>query len=281
MTIKLVAADAVDFKVFTATLNRAYADYFVPLSMTPDELRVRVLHDDIRLDLSCAAFDDNRMVGLAMVARRDREGWIGGVGVIPQYRGRGIGRQIMDDVLARARADGIQRLRLEVITANERARALYDSLNFQPVRLLHIAEGRSQVKNVSDAFVYRGAAAREVLTYNPTFHVRELPWQRSLQALRAMAVQLQGYVALYEGEVLAYALGVFQVHGIRLVDLAHNPQARQGASALRGLLGYLHQRYPQAQGSIINIAENDPAWAVLYVLGYQPYLSQHEMQITF
>jgi ribosomal protein S18 acetylase RimI-like enzyme len=281
VSIKLVAADGVDFKVFTATLNRAYADYFVPLSMTPDELRTRVLQDNIRLDLSCAVYDDERMVGLAMVARRGNEGWIGGVGVIPQYRGRGIGRQIMDYVMARATADGIKRVRLEVITANERARALYDSLGFQQLRLLHIAEGRSQGITPSDAFTYKGVSAKTVLAYNPLFHIHELPWQRSPRALAAIAVRLQGYVAVQNDEVLAYALGVFQTHGIRLVDLAQHPTAKQGASALRGLLAHLHGQFPLAQGSIINIAENDPAWAVLYVLGYQPYMSQHEMAITF
>jgi ribosomal protein S18 acetylase RimI-like enzyme len=284
-TLELLPADQVDFRGFTSTLNTAYEDYFVPLNMSVDELRTRVLQDDIRLDLSCAARVGDQLVGLAMVARREERGWIGGVGVIPSHRGQGIGRKIMDYVLDTARKDGIKRVELEVITLNAKAKALYDSLNFQQVRLLHVAEGRPYIPDPPDTMI-RETPVLDALAYHDSFHPRPVPWQRSLKAMRAMASQLDAYVVLRGHEVLAYGVGVFRSDAIRFVDLGHAPNDEriQGvgvspAEALNGLVKTLHHRYPSAIGSIINISETDPAWSILAALDYKPHLSQYEMAL--
>jgi ribosomal protein S18 acetylase RimI-like enzyme len=54
------------------------------------------------------------------------------VGVVPEERGRGYGREIMHKALAVARADGVARLTLSVDTRNEPAWRLYTDLGFQP-----------------------------------------------------------------------------------------------------------------------------------------------------
>ncbi|MEO0562470.1 MAG: GNAT family N-acetyltransferase [Chloroflexota bacterium] len=280
MTVELVPASTVDFHQFTATLNRAYADYFIPLNMTPDELRVRVLQDDIKLGLSCAATHQAGLVGVAMLAQRGVTGWIGGVGVVPRWRGSGIGRRIMVYVIDRAREAGIAHVQLEVITANRRAHALYDSLGFEPSRLLHVAEGIPNTRLVPRGYSYQRMEVANALPYQNEFHTTELPWQRSQKAVRAMASQLEAFGAYRDGELLAYTIGVFRMGVIRYVDLAHSQQHGEGHEALRGLVLYLHSRFPAVQGGIINIPEKDPAWSVLSVLGYTPHLSQMEMTLA-
>ena len=51
---------------------------------------------------------------------------------LPGFRGRGIGRALLEAVEARARKNGCCRLTLEVSEGNERARALYKSFGFDP-----------------------------------------------------------------------------------------------------------------------------------------------------
>lgn len=53
-----------------------------------------------------------------------------GVSVLPDYRGRGIGRQLITEALERARKKGIERVELEVFSSNVAARALYEKLGF-------------------------------------------------------------------------------------------------------------------------------------------------------
>jgi ribosomal protein S18 acetylase RimI-like enzyme len=54
------------------------------------------------------------------------------VGIVPEERGHGYGREIMHQALAVARADGVARLTLSVDARNEPAWRLYTDLGFQP-----------------------------------------------------------------------------------------------------------------------------------------------------
>ncbi len=53
------------------------------------------------------------------------------MGVLPEYRGKGIGRQLLQACISKARTKGITRIELEVRADNERAIALYKALGFE------------------------------------------------------------------------------------------------------------------------------------------------------
>ena len=53
-----------------------------------------------------------------------------GMGLLPDYRGRGLGRQLVAQAVRAAREAGIERVELEVFASNERAIALYRALGF-------------------------------------------------------------------------------------------------------------------------------------------------------
>lgn len=52
------------------------------------------------------------------------------LGVAPEVRSRGVGRQLVDHLLAAGAAKGYRRAALDVSTANPRAQALYERLGF-------------------------------------------------------------------------------------------------------------------------------------------------------
>lgn len=56
------------------------------------------------------------------------------VAVLPEWRGRGVGRRMMGEALEQARAAGRRRVTLYVVEGNEPAVRLYRSLGFQVVR---------------------------------------------------------------------------------------------------------------------------------------------------
>ena len=56
--------------------------------------------------------------------------YIGHVAVAPALRGQGVGRALLDDLLARASHAGYTRAALDVAATNPRARALYEGLGF-------------------------------------------------------------------------------------------------------------------------------------------------------
>ncbi len=59
--------------------------------------------------------------------------WILSLAVSPSRRGRGVGRQLMLEVLRHLRTDGVREVRLTVEPSNTTAIVLYRSLDFVPV----------------------------------------------------------------------------------------------------------------------------------------------------
>jgi ribosomal protein S18 acetylase RimI-like enzyme len=53
-----------------------------------------------------------------------------GMGLLPAYRGRGIGQALLTACLSKARANGVTRVELEVRADNERALKLYERMGF-------------------------------------------------------------------------------------------------------------------------------------------------------
>lgn len=73
-------------------------------------------------------------------AEGGRAAWLEDFVVRPERRGRGIGRTLLEHVIAQARADGVLRVSLLTDAGNERAQALYRSAGFgdssmRPMRL--------------------------------------------------------------------------------------------------------------------------------------------------
>lgn len=72
------------------------------------------------------------LVGFVIGDRKPRMGWIASIGVHPDYRQRGIGRQLLE---ACERALGTRRVRLSLRTSNTAALRLYQKIGYQQVDL--------------------------------------------------------------------------------------------------------------------------------------------------
>jgi ribosomal protein S18 acetylase RimI-like enzyme len=82
------------------------------------------------------AISDSVLVGMVgfyrdLRAKRRHRAWIWGMYVAPTWRGEGIGRQLLEEVVRRAeKISGLQRLLLSVSVTQSRARHLYASVGF-------------------------------------------------------------------------------------------------------------------------------------------------------
>lgn len=74
------------------------------------------------------------VVGWCDIARHQREGFRHtgrlGMGLLPAYRGKGLGRQLMDAAIQRGWESGLERIELEVFASNRRAIMLYERIGF-------------------------------------------------------------------------------------------------------------------------------------------------------
>ena len=109
--------------------------YLALLESPPEADTRRYVRDNIAQRAPhFVALADGSVVGWCDVAVRPRptqlHSGILGVGVIRDYRGKGIGRALMEATLAAARAGGIRRIELTVRVDNDPARRLYESFGF-------------------------------------------------------------------------------------------------------------------------------------------------------
>ncbi|MEZ2128305.1 MULTISPECIES: N-acetyltransferase family protein [unclassified Sinorhizobium] len=80
-----------------------------------------------------------------------------GMGIIPAYRGQGLGRRLIEATLKQARESGFSRVELDVYTDNARAIALYERVGFVREGLVRDAaciDGR-YFDAISMAVIYR------------------------------------------------------------------------------------------------------------------------------
>jgi len=74
---------------------------------------------------------DGRTIGKIHLQRINGLGGIYGLGVLPEFRGKGLGRAILLEGIRRLKAAGAAEVMLQVATGNEGALRLYESCGFQ------------------------------------------------------------------------------------------------------------------------------------------------------
>ena len=129
----------------------AFEGYFVPMPNDSAYYKKRWNEQEIRFDLSFGSFNkEGHLVAFVLHALDWRtDAWYvynAGTGVLPDYRGKKLVKQIYDHalpLLKKAQAKGVY---LEVITENIKAIKLYEGIGFQNIRTLDCLQGELNQK---------------------------------------------------------------------------------------------------------------------------------------
>ena len=160
----IVPADTLGLEQLAAVFNAGYEGYFVPMHVDAATLAPMLVLWDVDLSRSRVAVRDGEPIGIVNLGVRGDHGWIGGLGVVPAERRHGVGRALMEDVLAGAPA----RVTLEVLEQNEPAIRLYEQLGFTRTRVLEIWSLTAELP-----------AAEARSTEARSLGQADLPWQRA------------------------------------------------------------------------------------------------------
>ena len=97
--------------------------------------RAFVLHNIENKVSQFVALDEDRVVGWCDICKSNRPAFAHtgtlGIGLIPEYRGRGIGRALLLTTLRDAKAQGLERVELAVYRSNHAAKSLYEKIGFK------------------------------------------------------------------------------------------------------------------------------------------------------
>jgi hypothetical protein len=202
-----------------------------------------------------------------MLGVRGGEGWVGGMGVVPDRRRSGIGERLLRELLDRARGLGLRQVTLEVLEQNDPARRLYERLGFRPRRVLEIwtipgQEGGAPAAERADL-----DTALAVVAAVPR---APEPWQRATATVdryrerddRVRAAVVGGGAVVYrvtDGRATLLQLAAPNVEAAR--DLVR--------AALAGASG----------GAFLNVPDDDPSRAALEELGGTAAARQLELEL--
>lgn len=274
--LTIVSAASVSLEAYAAAFTSAFRGYQHPVEHDAASLARRVRVEQYDLENSLLAYDGGgEVAGVAALAVRGERGWVAGLAVVPEQRGRGRGRELTSALVARARAAGLRRLSLEVLTPNTAARRLYEWAGMRVTRDLLVLE--RPAKQAADA-PRRGPALKhapkeapsdELLRHFARLHPEPPAWQREPASL--LAADLRGLYVGGRKRPSAYALLRRGQDGVGFIfDLAAADAARaEGVCAvLDGVPCALR---------IVNEPERSPFVAPLLGHGFAETLRQHEM----
>ena len=125
----------------SAELYRQDSIYFGLVEKEADDKEV-----DKRIEETYIFVDDNsinyiaelegKIIGKIRITKTNAEGFIYGFGILPEYRGKGYGRETLSSALDILKMKQLDNIFLEVATENKNALGLYESCGFEEVSVM-------------------------------------------------------------------------------------------------------------------------------------------------
>jgi ribosomal protein S18 acetylase RimI-like enzyme len=268
MQCEVVSASTLDGNQLAGLFTAVYAGYWHPIEIDAAALERMVAIYDLALDASVVALDGDVPVGVAMLAIRDREGWVGGMGVLPDHRRQGVGARVTERLLDNARARGLSRVRLEVLVQNAPAIKIYRALGFEDVQDVVVW----RLDNAPDAPPAHEVDVDDALTELAAAD-GETPWQRNHETIvRTRDVGADFLAVAAEGgaaAVFSLTSGHAALYGL------HAPTTESALALLRA---------PFEHGATSLLWLNGPAQGLaaetLRAIGGVELARQHELSIA-
>jgi ribosomal protein S18 acetylase RimI-like enzyme len=193
--------------------NEGFQGYFVDMTLSLDRYLARLLYEGLSPEFSLMAFCEGKPAGFLLNGIRTNPGskmaWNGGTGVSPEFRGRGVGKALMQATIDLYQELGIQIATLEAISKNEPAISLYQQFGYDVVDSLvflnHEGQLSERVFRQPNGQAYTAAEVAPYLVGQLEFYQPSAPWQGHWQSLTRQNGEAL-VIANATGAAVGYAL---------------------------------------------------------------------------
>ncbi|WP_339254484.1 GNAT family N-acetyltransferase [Sporosarcina sp. FSL W8-0480] len=135
MNISYKLMSSLSFEVAHVLFNRGFEGYLMPMNLSFDAFIGRFGNDGLSPALSVVAFDGAEPIGFVLQGIREVDGrkisWNGGTGIIPEYRGKGLGYPLMEEAEKRLMECDVSLATLEALSENKPAISLYEKCGYK------------------------------------------------------------------------------------------------------------------------------------------------------
>ncbi|MEM7134810.1 MAG: GNAT family N-acetyltransferase [Chloroflexota bacterium] len=185
--MKLTYRPAVEFPlpVLVELLNRGFAGYTVKIQFSVSSLLATIVRDSVNLEASKVVECDGTRVGIGLIAKRGWQARLAAMCIVTEFRGKRIGRSLLDHFFGELPKQGVRELGLEVIESNAMGVSLYQRTGFTTLRRLLSFDCKepkfqAQIEDTLQSQIQLQpidiADVASVLTHHP---LPNLPWQLS------------------------------------------------------------------------------------------------------
>lgn len=247
-----------------AALNAAYTGYFMQLDFTPERMETYLHVNDIDLDASSVWNDNGAPAAIALVGVRGDRAWLGAFGIAPNFRGKGLSKAAIGEIIRAAKRKHARTIQLEVLEVNEQAIRIYERHGFSKTRSLHTLATMARPVDGTGADLLTGDEFLE----DTLPHNFAPPWQRDLRGLETRRGQLLA-IQRDAAYILAIAGG-----GAATIFAANFPEDRDATE----LVGALSAKTSSPHVELVNEPQNSALYLQLTRLGWTQQYLQYEMQ---
>jgi ribosomal protein S18 acetylase RimI-like enzyme len=120
----------------TAALVHCFQGYLVRMRFTPEKYEARFRAENLDPFASRLYYSEGAPAAVVMIARRGWTSRLAAMAIAPEFRGRGLGKEVMRVALEEAALRKDRTMLLEVIEHNSAAVSLYSKLGFRSIRRL-------------------------------------------------------------------------------------------------------------------------------------------------
>ena len=193
--------------------NDAFSNYEVPIQMPYEKFQRMGNRRGLNLDISLGAYEGKKLVGFVGNAAGD---WNGKktiydcfTGIINNYKGKGLGKALLENSIIRSKELGFEQYLLEVITTNEKAYKLYASKGFKIVREFDVYSSKCEnIRFSSDNLMDNDIKIIQTPDWN---HFKEMwefhpSWQNSVDSVNRAKDTFEIVAAYRQSDCLGYLI---------------------------------------------------------------------------
>lgn len=276
--MEIKSLENIELEKLVGVINLSFSDYIVPLQMTLEQLKSKIVAEDIKLKLSTGVFEGDEMVGCMLHGLRDSDQgplvYNAATGVIPDYRGRGLVREMYTYLLPELKKLQVKKMMLEVITGNHPAIKAYEKMGYTVARKLDCYTGKLDVKKNTSI-----SSLKEIDSFNWAgfFSFWDIipSWQNAIQSLENSRENCRIIGAFSSELLVGYA--IFNPTSRKI-----NQFAVAGAYRRKGvgsqLFSYINAHIEQQDVYVYNVDHTAvPTMGFLKSLGLREKIAQFEM----
>lgn len=217
----------IEIETITEVFNSAFSDYFVPISMTTEQMKIKFESENIALNYSVGVFVENKMVGFILhfykLENNIKQIYNGGTGVVKNFRGRKLTEKMYNYILPKLKDENISILNLEVLNQNIQAIKSYKKVGFMENRNLLCFKGIPNLNRVnSDVNI------KKLDDYNwnklASFWSIQPTWQNSISTVENLKNDTISIGAFLENIIVGYI--VFNFNTDRILQISVDEKHR-------------------------------------------------------